>query len=772
MAESCGSEGDNRLSLIRAQRGRLRFVLHLLVLVLAVPGLGRLTASADTRVFFGDNVYHRDLIEFEASFRQNNNILLLLRYRDEPITASPEFARILREATDEAWRLPRVLRVESLATFPHVTAEVGAFVVEPVLDVICPDACRPDQAGLVNDPLLRARLVSTDATTVGLYLTFDLPYESPSAVQAITDAVRDLAQRLTDAHEGITAHFVGGITMMDAFNEAAERDSATLVPLVLLVMLGVLVITLGEPRLVALLLGTGVYAVLVAMGIAGWFGLILNAATSITPVIILTLTIASGLHVMLTFQRQLSGETPDIPQAARMALDLNRGPVLLATLTTVMGFLSMNLADSPPIRELGNLVSVGLVAGASVLLFMVPDGLARLRRVNTTRASRGLRTLLERAMRGDPRRRMLVSSVVVLVCVAGLARLGINDDFVEYFDSSFEFRRAAEFSQAHMSGPNYIDLAVASGAPDGIYDPAYLAVVRDLSAWLRERDLVASVASISDVVEDVAQSFDPTADFTRFTTEQIAQYVLLYELSLTAGQDLDDFFDKSRSSSRISVLLSGGNSMTVVALEEAIKDWFAERAPPRYRITVTGINIPVAHMSLLNIQSMLRGILASLVLIALTVGVYFRDVRVFLVTGPAIVLPIAMGFGVWGWLVGDIGLAASVIAAMTVGIIVDDAIHIVYRYKHTQRILGVPPDEAVDVTVMTVGHAVLVTSLALAAGFSFLAFSGFEVNRALGLCATLIVASGLVVHLMLVPGVLAWLDRTRRTVYDSRTSSG
>ena len=739
----------------------IKLWLHVLVLVLSAPGLLRLTASADTRVFFGENRYHQDLRDFEASFRQNNNILILLRYDGAPIERSRDFARIAREATKASWQLTRVLRVESLATYPHVVVSADdpdVFEVKPLLDIVCPDDCDASQASLLDDPILRARLVSDDGTTLGIYLTFDLPYGSVDAVQSITQAVRELTNRLTESHAGLEAMFVGDITMMDAFNEAAERDTVTLIPLALATIIIVLVVMVGELRLVGYLIATGIYGVVVAMGIAGWLGTVLNAATSVSPVIILTLCVASGLHLMLTFQRQIRTQPDNVQRAAEVARGLNRGPIFLANLTTVVGFVSMNTADSPPIRELGNIVAVGLVAGTSLLLLVVPDWLARTRRLRTLPTVEWIRPALERLTRGDARRRTVLALAIAVACIAGIPRVDINDDFVRYFDSSFEFRRAADFSQRHMSGPNYIDLAVSSGEPDGIYAPRYLSTVRELSTWLREQALVANVAALPDVVEKVAARFG-AEDFTALTREEIAQFVLTYELSLTAGQELDDFFDKDRESTRVSVLLSGGNSQSVSALENSIYRWFREHAPPEYGIVVTGINIPVSHMSLLNIRAMLIGMLASLVIIAVAVAIYFRDVRVVLFIGPTILVPMAMGFGLWGWFVGDIGFAAAVIAAMTIGILDYDAIHITYRYRHARSVLGVSPEEAVDVTLMTVGHAVLVNSIALAAGFCLLVFSGFEVNRALGLCTTLIMLSGLVVHLLLIPSALVWLDR-------------
>ncbi len=731
---------------------------HVVLFLLCTPGLLRLETSADTRVFYGDNVYHQDLKDFESRFQQNNNILLLLRQDGERIVDSTGLTNAIRAATEAGWRLPYVLRVESLATHPHVLNRDGEFELIPVLDVVCPAECDASLTRVLDDPVLKGRLISADLTTAGVYLAFDLPFASPTAVQAITNAVRGLADELRAGHPGLTVVFVGGITMMDAFNEAAQRDAGFLVPLVLFVMSVVLVGLLGELKLIGILLATGAYGAAIAMGIAGWLSIQVNAATSIAGVVVVTLAVASGLHLMITFLRQRL--RADVPRnvAVKIALDLNWRPILLTTATTLMGLLSMNFADSPPLGQLGNLVSIGLVASTSALLLVVPIVLARLRRVTVFATSE----LLLRAVRWVAAQRGALMptlvAVVIAVTVAGVTRISLNDDFIEYFDSSFEFRRAAEFAEQHLGGPNYIDVEIRSGVPEGIYDPAYLTVVAAATEWLRNQPLVANAVSVADIVEELAAAFTGSSDLSELTRDEIAQYVLTYELSLTAGQDLEDFVDKARSSTRLSTLLTGGDSRAILALERAIYTWFDLHALPGQQITVTGINIPVAHTSILNAQLMLKGLLGSLTLIAVLLGIYFRSVRVVLLTVPAVFVPIAMGFGLWGWLVGEIGLAASVIAAMTIGIIIDDAIHIMYRYRHTRGVLGEPPAAAARATIETVGMAIVATSIALGVGFILLGLSGFAINRSLGLCTTFIVVSGLLVHLLLLPRVLVWID--------------
>ncbi|NJN51580.1 MAG: MMPL family transporter [Gammaproteobacteria bacterium] len=622
---------------------------HVLVGLICAPGLLRLETSADTRVFYGDNVYHQDLKNFEATFQQNNNILLLLRFDDQPLPESAPFAAAIRAATASGWRLPYVLRAESLATHPHVSADDGAFELVPVLDLLCPSVCEPEHASLLNDPVLQGRLISTDLTTAGVYLAFDLPYASPTAVQAITDAVRALASQLRTDFPGLRVEFVGSITMMDAFNEAAERDASLLVPLVLLVMSLVLVVLIGELKLVALLLATGAYGSIVAMGVAGWLGIQLNPATSVTAVIVITLTVAGGLHLMISFLRQrLRADVPGAV-AVRIAVDLNWRPVLLTTATTLLGMLSMNFADSPPLGQLGNLVSIGLVAATSALLLVVPVVLGRIRRISLVTTN----DLLPRAIRWVANRRgqglAIAVAIAMATAVAGVSRISLNDDFVEYFDQSFEFRRAADFAQAHLGGPNYVDIELRSNAPDGIFDPRYIALVGELTQWLREQPLVANAVSVADVVEDLSEAFTGSRDVSGLTREEVAQFILTYELSLTAGQDLEDFLDKTRATTRLSTLLSGGDSKTVIELESAIYAWFAAHSPAEYSVVVTGINVPVAHTSILNARSMLISLLTSLGLISVILGIYFGSFRIVLLTVPAIFLPSRWASDCGGW---------------------------------------------------------------------------------------------------------------------------
>ena len=362
--------------------------------------------------------------------------------------------------------------------------------------------------------------------------------------------------------------------------------------------------------------------------------------------------------------------------------------------------------------------------------------------------------LIERWIRATAHKRrtsyLLFTLTIVAVSMYGIKRLEINDDFIAYFPASSTFRAHAEYATRHLSGPNHIEVEVRTDSAEGVFEPEYVAAIANLSEKLRSATIVSNVFSLSDVLRKVQNALAPES--THVSKEHWAQYFLAYEMSLGYGQSITDMVNKDRSGSRVSVLLSQSDSTSIRELESNIQAW---TRPWPYQTVVTGENIPVSHLSGMNIQSMVLGIGASLGLAALFVGLYFRSFEMATSSIAATVAPIAMGFGLWGWFAGEIGLASVVVVAMTLGVIVDDAVHMIYRYQTARIREAMEQKEATNYTMRSVGTAVTSTSVVLAFGFGSLAFSSFGVNKALGLCTSIIVVSALIIDLLVLPEFLS-----------------
>ena len=174
-----------------------------------------------------------------------------------------------------------------------------------------------------------------------------------------------------------------------------------------------------------------------------------------------------------------------------------------------------------------------------------------------------------------------------------------------------------------------------------------------------------------------------------------------------------------------------------------------------------GSNVLFSTVSWINIRSMIGTTIASMLVIAVIVGLALRSVNYGLLSILMNLLPSIVGFGIWGLLIGQIGLAASVITAMTIGLVVDDTIYFLMMYQAARR-RGLNSEEAINEVFEIVGTAMLVITLSLAAGFAVLIVSGFEVNRSLGAQTTIVILANLFIDWLMLPPLLRLTDRDRK----------
>jgi hypothetical protein len=166
-----------------------------------------------------------------------------------------------------------------------------------------------------------------------------------------------------------------------------------------------------------------------------------------------------------------------------------------------------------------------------------------------------------------------------------------------------------------------------------------------------------------------------------------------------------------------------------------------------------------SHIGERNIRSMLTGTALALVLISGILAVALRSVKIGLISLIPNLVPALTAFGLWGFIVGQVGLAVSVVTAMSLGIVVDDTVHFLSKYLRARREQGKSAEDAVRYSFHTVGTALWSTSLILVAGFYILTFSGFTLNADMGLLTAIVIAIALVVDFLFLPPLLMKLDR-------------
>jgi predicted RND superfamily exporter protein len=478
--------------------------------------------------------------------------------------------------------------------------------------------------------------------------------------------------------------------------------------------------------------------------------------------VIMTLFFADCVHfVMAAVQQQTHGRTRQ--QAIAETIRLNLLPILIKTATTIVGFLALNFSDSPPINQLGNVVAVGSFIGCVLTITLIPTMLSYLPMPKYTEDTRIHQLLAAVADWIVVRNRWFLYGFIVLLPLSLLLipTMKVDDNFVHYFDTSFQFRKDTDFLERRLTGLHDLIYSMPSGRQEGITDPSYLRKLDAFADWYRQQPHVAHVSTLADVVRRLNKAMnagDPAFDRIPDDKKLIAQYLFLYELSLPQGQDMSSLVDVGRAESLLSVDLTRVSSNDIIKLANDGQAWLKQNAP-QYYAPATGMSLVYSHLTARNIQAMFFGTVVSVVLVSLIMAAALRNWRLGWISLIINLAPAGIAFGVWALSGSEVNLAISMVTSITYGIVTDDTVHTMTKYRWARQILKLAPADAARETLTYTGGAVILSTIALAGGFGLLGFSNFNITSVMGVLSALIIGIAGLAELVLLPGLLILFDR-------------
>ncbi len=744
------------------------FVTLLLASILA-SGVRFLEFDTEYKAFFKPD--DPQLIAFEKLqdiYTKNSNILFVVAPKNGEVFTAPVLHAV-EELTREAWKIPYAIRVNAVTNFQHTRASDDELIVaDLVSDALhrSTDELETARKIAVVEPSLRKKLISPTAHVTGINVTLQRPGEDTRReVPKAVNYARQLAESIQAEHPGIDIHLTGLVLLNYTFAEVSKRDIRTLVPFMYAGMIGMMFLLL---RSVSGTLATVLMIILssaTAMGIAGWFRVGLTPPSAQAPTMIMTLAVADSIHILMTMLRNMrSGMSKH--DALAESLRINMQPVFLTSLTTAIGFLSMNLSEVPPFRHLGNITAVGMVFSWIYAILFLPALMAIL--PVRVRIKAGVkRSLIDQfADFVIGRRQQLLwgASLAVLFLVLFLPRNELNDQFVNYFDEHNEFRADTDFTMQNLTGIYQVEFSLSSGESRGICNPEYLSKLEEFTHWYENQPNVLQVGSFSQVMKRLNKSMhgdDP--DFYRIPASRqlAAQYLLLYEMSLPFGLDLNNQIDIDKSATRFIITLANVSTREIREIASRGERWLAQNAPEYMFNHGVGPSVMFAYVSGRNIEGMLKGTLIALLLISLTLVFALRSFKFGAISLVPNLIPAAVGFGLWGLLVGKVNLGLSIVTGMTLGIVVDDTVHFLSKYLRARRERELPPEGAIRYAFSSVGKAMLGTSLILIVGFAVLSFSTFDMNGSMGRLTAITILFALLADFLLLPPLLMRVERKR-----------
>ena len=734
-----------------------------LLLAVAVAGMGRLTMVNDYKVFFSEE--NPDLTAFEQieeKYSNNDSVLVVVAPKEGSVF-QPEALSAVMAMTEKGWQTPHSYRVDSLSNYQYTQADGDDLLVEDFIqdfELGSPQTLATKQDYALRQPELVNRIIAKNGQATAVNVLIRLPGDSQ------TEEVREVAaywqaeiEQLKAEYTGLDFYLTGQIMQNDAFGEATQRDMGSLVPLALLLIIigtGLYLRSFLSSFLVTLAI---ISSIMLALGMAGWFGIPITSVSASAPLIILTVAVADCIHFLQGYRKgRLSGQ--EKVESIIQSLSANRLPIVLTSITTAVGFLSMNFSDSPPFRDLGNITAFGVFWAMLISLTLLP-ALLKILPGGKTKEAREVplsQPLANLAQWATARPGLLL---VLLLVISGLVAVNIqknnvDDTLFEYFDDSYHIRQANDFTYANLTGVASIQYAIKSPEGEKVTSPEFLAKLDDFVKAARNDSGVYHVQSLTDIMKRLNSSLhgdDPAWFRLPDDARLSAQTLLLYDMSLPYGLTLNNQVALDKQELRIIVTARKMSSNNLLALEDRLRQHLLAKFDASQISPGVSADIIFAHIGYNNNISMLTASAAALLIISLLIGILLRSVRLGLVSVLPNILPASIAFGVWGLTVGEVGLSLSVIASMTLGIVVDDTIHLLHRYKRARED-GLSEQNSIITSVRETGVAITGTTIVLCTGFFVLASSSFKLNADMGLMTAVTILIALVLDLLLVPALL------------------
>ena len=741
-------------------------LLSCIFLVLTTLGASNLYFRGDYKIFFKpDNPQRLAFEEMQNDFSKNENVGIIIAPHNGDVF-SPASLAIIKSITDAAWQTPLSTRVDSITNFQHTYVDDDDLLVEDLLldiNQLSPDKAAQIKQIALNEPELRNKIVSADGRVTMVNITVRLPDgDQTKEVEAIATAVRDNIATIKAQYPEVDFYLSGFVIMNDAAQQLAFNDATTLFPLMFAVIALLVFILLGSAYAAIATLIIVFGSIASTMGIAGWMGIFLSMATVNAPILVLTLAVADCVHIIAGVRLHMQNGDNKRDAVIR-SVALNTKPVVITSLTTAIGFLSLNFAEVPILSDLGNIAALGVLIACLMSLTLLPAILllcpihyeAQQKSQSPTNA---LMQALHKITLAHYKHLVFAGLAIALAGAYLSTTNQLNDVAINYFDEDSQFRQDADFQAEHLTGLSNIDFAIFTDQVSGINSPTVLAAIDDFAEWLAQQAEVDHVSTITNTYKRLHQNMNGgQSDYYRLpeTREQAAQYMLLYEMSLPYGLDVNNQLDINKSATRVVATLKNLGSNEFTGFEQRAKQWFEQRAP-NLRITAASPPLMFAHIGEANMAAMIEGSLLALVLISLLLIIALKSVKLGLISLLPNLLPATIGFGIWALLSGEVNMALSVVLSVTLGIVVDDTVHFLSKFQHA-RAQNLSIAQSIEYTYNSVGTALIITTLVLASGFAVLLLSEFTLNSDMGLLTAIIIALALIIDLLLLPALLFWI---------------
>jgi uncharacterized protein len=729
-------------------------LLFTLFSVLAASQLSQISidASSSRLMVYKDpakDFYEQTLEEF------GSDKILVIFARDEDLF-SPEKLEILDDLVFAFEELPGVDRVESLYSVTHFKGQDGFLENFPLMDYTpytLEEALEVRDNALSNHILLD-NLISRDgmATAINLYL--DPDPSDPNFNVEISEKV----QLVLDEFQGefLKLFQIGGAYTWKQITVTIMQDLFKIVPLSMLCLLVMIMVVMRSATAAYLPMLTAGLSVLWTLGFMVVAGIPLTMLTFIFPSLIIVIGSTEDTHILAEYMEGVYDGKGDRPFAVHFMAGKVGTAVLLTAVTTILGFAAIMVNEVIIVREFGIVTTFALFANAVATTMGIP---VFLRYFGPRKMPKGfgeegvdifkrMAGAITRLLRSNAR---MVFSIMFALAL-GMAFMGtkvvVDNDILSFFKSTSDIRNRVGIMHDDLSGAYTLNLRIISGQPDSFREPEYLEQVARFQDELEKTGLMDKSTSFADYIRMLNQEMndgDPSYFTIPPSRDLISQYLLLLsrdDIDRYVSGDFSEVCIAIRHNINSSTALLEAVDHLETLVEETINPYFVAQFTGENLLTNTAANsIASGQVKSLSLLALIMFLLMSLQFVSFKAGLLSLIPTLF---------PVTIFYGLMVLFNIPLNTGTCLVAAIAIGIAVDDTIHLMSRYYKEMRVLQ-NPQEAMGAMLGSQARPVMSTSLALMLGFGILMFSDFVPIMQFGLLAALVIVFALLSDLFLTP---------------------
>jgi len=740
-----------------------------LITIMMASSLKNLEFEGSYRIWFGkESQILKDYDNFRAVF--GNDDAVAISFKVEDGIFNKDALQSIENITKKLWETEYIARVDSITNYQHVHADEeypDEIIVEDFIEDIASmseaDLVKKREVALKQD-LIVGKLISIDAKT-----TMIVGRMTPKAGNdpAVSFKLRDAVVKIVEPEiqkYGYKFYLNGGPIINTSFIEIAQHDGSTFIPAVIIVATILLFTVFRKMSLSLVSISVVIFTFLIVLSIQVLLGFKLNNFTANIPVFVVAIGIADAMHLLWIYIVARKQGMQNY-EAIHYSVHKNFLALLLTSLTTAVGFASLSISAVVPIQTLGIATASAAILAFILTILFLPAILAilnpniKVQEKHENKTQNLSKVYVEFLLKYN-NKILFVSALIFVGIGIGIFKANIDSNIVRYFKENVPFRVTTNFMQDNLTGPMAYEIIVDSQVNDGIKEPAFLKTVeRFYTEFYAKYEETRHISSLMDTVKtfnDVMAASKTIPDDKNL----IAQYLLLYSLSLPQGMEINDKMDINERLLRVTASMNMTDTSKDLEMMQWVEDWWEKT---EYSAKIQGQTKMFAHMQHDVTNTLIYSITLAVVLISIIMLLIFRNLRMLPLFIAPNILPIALVVGVMGWLDIDIDMGVAIAGAIIIGVAVDDTIHFMVKYVESRK-RGEDMQRSLEYVMSYAGSAIIFTTVILSIAFLVFVFSDFNPNFHFGVVTATALIIAIVVDLVALPALLSKIDDREKSL--------